>query len=190
MTSAPSMVNSAPGRSAVAWAMAAWASFVLLPWYKVEAAFCHSIGWRDRRMPRLPSCRRSAAGSGCCRSSCRFSWQAGWWRATTPGTWRLPARRACSGWPSKAFPIIHSRLGIWLAYPVRRHAGTGAARAGLGCRTLCGGDADVHRRGARRARLVQGRPVRRRLALNRDRLADPVCRLSAAVDPYLGHQGQ
>lgn len=38
------MVSSAPGRSALPWVMAAWASFVLLPWYKVEGGFL-SFDW-------------------------------------------------------------------------------------------------------------------------------------------------
>ncbi|WJI73353.1 MULTISPECIES: iron ABC transporter permease [unclassified Mesorhizobium] len=44
MAAAGSMVSSAPGRSALPWVMAAWASFVLLPWYKVEGGFL-SFDW-------------------------------------------------------------------------------------------------------------------------------------------------
>jgi len=48
------MVNSAPGRSAVAWVMAAWASFVLLPWYKVEGGFL-SFDWLARPEDATPA---------------------------------------------------------------------------------------------------------------------------------------
>ena len=54
MASATSMVNSAPGRSALAWTMAAWASFVLLPWYKVEGGFL-SFDWLERPADATPA---------------------------------------------------------------------------------------------------------------------------------------
>lgn len=49
-----SMVNSAPGRSVAAWLLAAWASFVLLPWYKVEGGFL-SLDWLARPVDAAPA---------------------------------------------------------------------------------------------------------------------------------------
>lgn len=48
------MVSSAPGRSALAWVMAAWASFVLLPWYKVEGGFL-SFDWLAQPADATPA---------------------------------------------------------------------------------------------------------------------------------------
>lgn len=48
------MVSSAPGRSALAWVMAAWASFVLLPWYKVEGGFL-SFDWLAQLADATPA---------------------------------------------------------------------------------------------------------------------------------------
>ncbi|WP_050587732.1 iron ABC transporter permease [Mesorhizobium sp. LSHC432A00] len=48
------MVSSAPGRSALAWVMAAWASFVLLPWYKVEGGFL-SFDWLAQPTDATPA---------------------------------------------------------------------------------------------------------------------------------------
>lgn len=48
------MVSSAPGRSALAWVMAAWASFVLLPWYKVEGRFL-SFDWLAQPADATPA---------------------------------------------------------------------------------------------------------------------------------------
>ncbi|MER8515607.1 iron ABC transporter permease [Mesorhizobium sp. M1060] len=54
MAAAGSMVSSAPGRSALAWVMAAWASFVLLPWYKVEGGFL-SFDWLAQPADATPA---------------------------------------------------------------------------------------------------------------------------------------
>ncbi|ESX15444.1 iron ABC transporter permease [Mesorhizobium sp. M1148] len=54
MAAAGSMVSSAPGRSALAWVMAAWASFVLLPWYKVEGGFL-SFDWLAQPTDATPA---------------------------------------------------------------------------------------------------------------------------------------
>lgn len=48
------MVSSAPGPSALAWVMAAWASFVLLPWYKVEGGFL-SFDWLAQPADATPA---------------------------------------------------------------------------------------------------------------------------------------
>ncbi|WJI82666.1 MULTISPECIES: iron ABC transporter permease [unclassified Mesorhizobium] len=48
------MVSSAPGRSALAWVMAAWASIVLLPWYKVEGGFL-SFDWLAQPTDATPA---------------------------------------------------------------------------------------------------------------------------------------
>lgn len=48
------MVSSAPGRNALAWVMAAWASFVLLPWYKVEGGFL-SFDWLAQPADATPA---------------------------------------------------------------------------------------------------------------------------------------
>lgn len=48
------MVSSAPGRSALPWVMAAWASFVLLPWYKVEGGFL-SFDWLAQPADATPA---------------------------------------------------------------------------------------------------------------------------------------
>ncbi|ESZ11638.1 iron ABC transporter permease [Mesorhizobium sp. L2C085B000] len=54
MAAAGSIVSSAPGRSALAWVMAAWASFVLLPWYKVEGGFL-SFDWLAQPADATPA---------------------------------------------------------------------------------------------------------------------------------------
>lgn len=54
MAAVGSMVSSAPGRSALAWVMAAWASFVLLPWYKVEGGFL-SFDWLAQPADATPA---------------------------------------------------------------------------------------------------------------------------------------
>ncbi|MER8742975.1 iron ABC transporter permease [Mesorhizobium sp. M1004] len=54
MAAAGSMVSSAPGRSALAWVMAAWASIVLLPWYKVEGGFL-SFDWLAQPTDATPA---------------------------------------------------------------------------------------------------------------------------------------
>ncbi|MER9030354.1 iron ABC transporter permease [Mesorhizobium sp. LNJC405B00] len=54
MAAAGSMVSSAPGRNALAWVMAAWASFVLLPWYKVEGGFL-SFDWLAQPADATPA---------------------------------------------------------------------------------------------------------------------------------------
>ncbi|MER8897602.1 iron ABC transporter permease [Mesorhizobium sp. M0676] len=61
MAAAGSMVSSAPGRSALAWVMAAWASFVLLPWYKVEGGFL-SFDWLAQPADATPAIMLALGG--------------------------------------------------------------------------------------------------------------------------------
>lgn len=55
------MVSSAPGRNALAWVMAAWASFVLLPWYKVEGGFL-SFEWLAQPADATPAIMLAPGG--------------------------------------------------------------------------------------------------------------------------------
>ncbi|ESW67769.1 iron ABC transporter permease [Mesorhizobium sp. LSJC285A00] len=130
MAAVGSMVSSAPGRSALAWVMAAWASFVLLPWYKVEGGFL-SFDWLAQPADATPAILLALGGRPWLLPLILPLLLASWLVARNN-----PKRLAVAGaagllWLAiEGFSIIHSGWGFGLLTQI---AGTpGPIQPGLG----------------------------------------------------------
>ncbi|MHB9400830.1 ABC transporter permease [Mesorhizobium sp. RSR380A] len=130
MAAAGSMVSSAPGRSALAWVMAAWASFVLLPWYKVEGGFL-SFDWLAQPADATPAIILALGGRPWLLPLVLPLLLASWLVARNNPKSLAVAGAAGLLWLAiEGFSIIHSGWGFGL---LTRIAGTpGPMQPGLG----------------------------------------------------------
>src|SRR3954447_25059805 len=130
MAAAGSMVSSAPGRSALPWVMAAWASFVLLPWYKVEGGFL-SFDWLARPADATPAIMLALGGRPWLLPIILPLLLASWLVARNNPKSLAVAGAAGLLWLAiEGFSIIHSGWGFGLLTQV---AGTpGPIQPGLG----------------------------------------------------------
>ncbi|MHB9474231.1 ABC transporter permease [Mesorhizobium sp. W016] len=130
MAAAGSMVSSAPGRSALAWVMAAWASFVLLPWYKVEGGFL-SFEWLAQPADATPAIMLALGGRPWLLPLVLPLLLASWLVARNNPKSLAVAGAAGLLWLAiEGFSIIHSGWGFGL---LTRIAGTpGPIQPGLG----------------------------------------------------------
>lgn len=124
------MVSSAPGRSALAWVMAAWASFVLLPWYKVEGGFL-SFDWLAQPADATPAIILALGGRPWLLPLVLPLLLASWLVARNNPKSLAVAGAAGLLWLAiEGFSIIHSGWGFGL---LTRIAGTpGPMQPGLG----------------------------------------------------------
>ncbi|WP_050587496.1 iron ABC transporter permease [Mesorhizobium sp. LSJC269B00] len=124
------MVSSAPGRSALAWVMAAWASFVLLPWYKVEGGFL-SFEWLAQPADATPAIMLALGGRPWLLPLVLPLLLASWLVARNNPKSLAVAGAAGLLWLAiEGFSIIHSGWGFGL---LTRIAGTpGPIQPGLG----------------------------------------------------------
>lgn len=124
------MVSSAPGRSALAWVMAAWASFVLLPWYKVEGGFL-SFEWLAQPADATPAIILALGGRPWLLPLVLPLLLASWLVARNNPKSLAVAGAAGLLWLAiEGFSIIHSGWGSGL---LTRIAGTpGPVQPGLG----------------------------------------------------------
>lgn len=124
------MVSSAPGRSALAWVMAAWASFVLLPWYKVEGGFL-SFDWLAQPADATPAIMLALGGRPWLLPIILPLLLASWLVARNNPKSLAVAGAAGLLWLAiEGFSIIHSGWGFGLLTQV---AGTpGPIQPGLG----------------------------------------------------------
>ncbi|MER8564850.1 iron ABC transporter permease [Mesorhizobium sp. M0924] len=130
MAAAGSMVSSAPGRSALPWVMAAWASFVLLPWYKVEGGFL-SFDWLAQPADATPAIMLALGGRPWLLPIILPLLLASWLVARNNPKSLAVAGAAGLLWLAiEGFSIIHSGWGFGLLTQV---AGTpGPIQPGLG----------------------------------------------------------
>ncbi|MES0073570.1 iron ABC transporter permease [Mesorhizobium sp. M0058] len=130
MAAAGSMVSSAPGRSALPWVMAAWASFVLLPWYKVEGGFL-SFDWLAQPADATPAIMLALGGRPWLLPLILPLLLASWLVARNNPKSLAVAGAAGLLWLAiEGFSIIHSGWGFGLLTQV---AGTpGPIQPGLG----------------------------------------------------------
>ncbi|MER9730840.1 ABC transporter permease [Mesorhizobium sp. RSR565B] len=130
MAAAGSMVSSAPGRSALPWVMAAWASFVLLPWYKVEGGFL-SFDWLAQPADATPAIMLALGGRPWLLPLILPLLLASWLVARNNPKSLAVAGAAGLLWLAiEGFSIIHSGWGFGL---LTRIAGTpGPMQPGLG----------------------------------------------------------
>lgn len=124
------MVSSAPGRSALAWVMAAWASFVLLPWYKVEGGFL-SFDWLAQPADATPAIMLALGGRPwllpLVLPLLLASWLVG---RNNPKSLAVAGAAGLLWLAIEGFSIIHSGWGFGL---LTRIAGTpGPMQPGLG----------------------------------------------------------
>lgn len=124
------MVSSAPGRSALAWVMAAWASFVLLPWYKVEGGFL-SFEWLAQPADATPAIMLALGGRPwllpLVLPLLLASWLVG---RNNPKSLAVAGAAGLLWLAIEGFSIIHSGWGFGL---LTRIAGTpGPIQPGLG----------------------------------------------------------
>lgn len=124
------MVSSAPGRSALPWVMAAWASFVLLPWYKVEGGFL-SFDWLAQPADATPAIMLALGGRPWLLPIILPLLLASWLVARNNPKSLAVAGAAGLLWLAiEGFSIIHSGWGFGLLTQV---AGTpGPIQPGLG----------------------------------------------------------
>lgn len=124
------MVSSAPGRSALPWVMAAWASFVLLPWYKVEGGFL-SFDWLAQPADATPAIMLALGGRPWLLPLILPLLLASWLVARNNPKSLAVAGAAGLLWLAiEGFSIIHSGWGFGL---LTRIAGTpGPMQPGLG----------------------------------------------------------
>ncbi|MBZ9966462.1 ABC transporter permease [Mesorhizobium sp. BR1-1-2] len=127
------MANDLPGRSAAGWLALAWASFIVLPWYKVEGGFL-SFDWLARPAEAAPAILLSLNGRLWLLPLILPLLLASWLvaRRDLPGL--AVAGAAGLGWLAiEGFSIIHSGWGfVWLGHlastpgPVQPGLGWGA----------------------------------------------------------------
>ncbi|TPM43018.1 ABC transporter permease [Mesorhizobium sp. B2-3-2] len=127
------MANDLPGRSAAGWLALAWASFIVLPWYKVEGGFL-SFDWLARPAEAAPAILLSLNGRLWLLPLILPLLLASWLvaRRNLPGL--AVAGAAGLAWLAiEGFSIIHSGWGFaWLGHlastpgPVQPGLGWGA----------------------------------------------------------------